>query len=332
MKKISFFSIQEYDKYFFEKIKEEFKENYEINYFKEKLTIKTAHLATGSKVVCIFVNDEANAQVIETLYQGGTELIALRCAGFNNVDMQAAKNKIKVVRVPAYSPPAVAEFALGLMLALNRKIVVASNRTKISNFSLNGLLGFDMHKKTFGIIGTGKIAKILIKMLSGFDAKVLAYDLYEDKEFAKQYNMTYTSLDYLFENSDVISLHCPLTPETTHIINARSISKMKKGVLLVNTARGLLVDTNALIDAIKAGKIGGAALDVYEKESDYYYYDHSNKTLKDDVLARLLSFKNVIITSHQAYFTYEALINIAKITFKNIDDYFEGNELVNEVK
>ena len=332
MEKISIFSTQDYDKYFFEKIKENFSESYEINYFKVKLTKETAYLAKDSKIVCIFVNDDANAEVIQALYEGGTRLIALRCAGFNNVDLKAAEGKIKVVRVPAYSPYAVAEFALGLMMALNRKLVIASNRTKESNFNLNGLLGFDMRKKTVGIVGTGKIAKVLIKLLSGFDVRFLAYDLIEDNEFAKQYNVTYATLDNFWLNSDIISLHCPLTPETKYIINRESIDKMKKGVLIVNTGRGPLIDTNALIEGIKDGKIGGVALDVYERESDYFYYDHSNKTLQDDVLSRLLSFKNVIVTSHQAFFTYEALTNIVTTTFENIKAFINDEELINEVK
>ena len=267
------------------------------------------------------------------MYAGGTRLIALRCAGFNNVDLEAAKNKgIKVVRVPAYSPHAIAEFALGLMLALNRKIPVANNRTKEANFSINGLLGFDMHQKTVGIIGTGKIAKVLIKLLSGFDLRVLAYDVVKDEEFARQYNVVYTDLDTIWAKSDIISLHCPLTEQTKYVINKESINKMKNGVLLVNTGRGPLVNSLDLIEALKNGKVGGAALDVYENESEYFYYDHSSKVLKDDVLARLLSFKNVIVSSHQAYFTYEALTSIATTTLNNIDSFLGGEQLINEVK
>lgn len=333
MEKIALFSTQDYDQYFFEKIKDSLPESYEVAYYREKLCKETAHLAKGAKVVCVFVNDDVCSDVIETLRSGGTELIALRCAGFNNVDLKAAdSNGIKVVRVPAYSPYAVAEFALGLLIALNRKIVIASSRTKDSNFNLNGLLGFDLRGKTIGVVGTGKIAKIFIKLLSGFDVKILAYDIYQDHEYAKQYNFEYTTLDNLWRHSDAISFHLPLNPDTYHIVNAKSIAKMRKGVLLINTGRGPLIDAEALIEGIKKGKIGGAALDVYEKESNYFYYDHSGKTLQDDVLARLLSFKNVIVTSHQAFFTYEALTNIVTTTFENIKSYFSGVELVNEVK
>ncbi|MDE6082614.1 MAG: 2-hydroxyacid dehydrogenase, partial [Malacoplasma sp.] len=312
METIAVFSTQEYDKYFLDKNKVNARYQCQINYFKVKLTSESADLAKGAKIVCVFVNDQVNKEVIDKLYNGGTRLIALRCAGFNNVDLVAAKDKgIKVVRVPAYSPHAIAEFALGMMIALNRKITIANNRTKESNFSINGLLGFDMHQKTVGIIGTGKIAKVLIKLLSGFDLRVLAYDVVKDEEFAKKYNVIYTDLETIWSKSDIISLHCPLNDGTKYIINKDSISKMKNGVLLVNTGRGPLVNSLDLIEGIKSGKIGAAALDVYENESEYFYYDHSNKVLKDDVLSRLLSFKNVIVSSHQAYFTYEALTSIA---------------------
>ncbi|MDE5949818.1 MAG: 2-hydroxyacid dehydrogenase [Malacoplasma sp.] len=332
METIAVFSTQEYDKYFLDKNKVNARHQCQINYFKNKLTVETADLAKGATIVCVFVNDQVNKEVIEKLYNGGTRLIALRCAGFNNVDLAAAKNKgIKVVRVPAYSPHAIAEFALGMMIALNRKITIANNRTKESNFSINGLLGFDMHQKTVGIIGTGKIAKVLIKLLSGFDLRVLAYDVVKDEEFAKKYNVVYTDLDTIWSKSDIISLHCPLNDGTKYIINKDSISKMKNGVLLVNTGRGPLVNSLDLIEGLKNGKIGAAALDVYENESEYFYYDHSNRILKDDVLARLLSFKNVIVSSHQAYFTYEALTSIATTTLQNIDSFLSNEELVNEV-
>ncbi|MDE5841520.1 MAG: 2-hydroxyacid dehydrogenase [Malacoplasma sp.] len=332
METIAVFSTQEYDKYFLDKNKVNARYQCQINYFKVKLTSESADLAKGAKIVCVFVNDQVNKEVIDKLYNGGTRLIALRCAGFNNVDLVAAKNKgIKVVRVPAYSPHAIAEFALGMMIALNRKITIANNRTKESNFSINGLLGFDMHQKTVGIIGTGKIAKVLIKLLSGFDLRVLAYDVVKDEEFAKKYNVIYTDLETIWSKSDIISLHCPLNDGTKYIINKDSISKMKNGVLLVNTGRGPLVNSLDLIEGIKSGKIGAAALDVYENESEYFYYDHSNKVLKDDVLSRLLSFKNVIVSSHQAYFTYEALTSIATTTLQNIDSFLSGEQLTNEV-
>lgn len=332
MEKIALFSMQAYDQQFFDDIKKQIGGNFEIVYYKEKLTESTAHLAKGAIGVCVFVNDNVSKEVIDTLYEGGTRLIALRCAGFNNVDLKAAEGKLKVVRVPAYSPYAVAEFALGLLLALNRNIPTAVTRTKQSNFNLNGLLGFDIYGKTIGVIGTGKIAKVFISLLSGFNVNFLAYDVYQDHEFAAKFNVKYTTLDEIYEKSDVISLHCPLTDETRYMINADSINKMKKGVLIVNTGRGPLIDTRALICGIKSGKIGGAGLDVYEKESDYFYYDHSQTTLQDDVLSRLLSFKNVIVTSHQAFFTKEALTSIATVTINNINDFLNGKELVNEVK
>lgn len=332
MEKIALFSMQAYDQQFFDDIKKQNGGNFEIVYYKEKLTESTAHLAKGAIGVCVFVNDNVSKEVIDTLYEGGTRLIALRCAGFNNVDLKAAEGKLKVVRVPAYSPYAVAEFALGLLLALNRNIPTAVTRTKQSNFNLNGLLGFDIYGKTIGVIGTGKIAKVFISLLSGFNVNFLAYDVYQDHEFAAKFNVKYTTLDEIYEKSDVISLHCPLTDETRYMINADSINKMKKGVLIVNTGRGPLIDTRALICGIKSGKIGGAGLDVYEKESDYFYYDHSQTTLQDDVLSRLLSFKNVIVTSHQAFFTKEALTSIATVTINNINDFLNGKELVNEVK
>ena len=239
---------------------------------------------------------------------------------------------MKVVRVPAYSPHAVAEYTLALMLTLNRKIHRASWRTRDGNFSLHGLMGFDMYNKTAGIIGTGKIAKILIRILRGFGMNVLGYDLYPDKKFADEVGMTYTSLNELYADSDIISLHCPLTPETDHMIDKNAISKMKKGVMVINTGRGRLIDTNDLIDGLKEKIIGSAALDVYEEESNYFYMDRSDYIIDDDVLARLLSFNNVIVTSHQAFFTQEAMANIANTTLQNIRDFRTGSELQNEVK
>jgi D-lactate dehydrogenase len=257
----------------------------------------------------------------------------LRCAGYNNVDLNAAQeNGIKVVRVPAYSPYAVAEHTVALMLALNRRIPRATWRTRDGNFSLNGLLGFDMHGKTAGIIGTGKIAKILIQILKGFGMNILAYDLYPDYNFAREHQVVYTSLDELYHSSDIISLHCPLTEQTKYLINDYSISKMKDGVMIINTGRGQLIHTNALIEGLKNKKIGSAGLDVYEEEGDYFYEDKSDRIIDDDVLARLLSFNNVIVTSHQAFFTHEALENIASTTLQNIKDFAENKSLANEVK
>jgi D-lactate dehydrogenase len=279
------------------------------------------------------VNDIADAQVIRAMAANGVKLIALRCAVYNNVDLNAAQeNGIKVVRVPAYSPYAVAEHTVALMLALNRRIPRATWRTRDGNFSLNGLLGFDMHGKTAGIIGTGKIAKILIQILKGFGMNILAYDLYPDNNFAREHQVVYTSLDELYHSSDIISLHCPLTEQTKYLINDYSISKMKDGVMIINTGRGQLIHTNALIEGLKNKKIGSAGLDVYEEEGDYFYEDKSDRIIDDDVLARLLSFNNVIVTSHQAFFTHEALENIASTTLQNIKDFAENKSLANEVK
>ena len=288
-------------------------------------------LTQDTDAVCIFVNDTADAAVIDAMVNNGVKLLALRCAGFNNVDLKAAKGKLPVVRVPAYSPYAVAEYSLALMLSLNRKIHRAYWRTRDGNFSLNGLIGFDMHGKTIGIIGTGKIAKILIRLLKGFGMRILAYDLYPDMKFAEEEGISYVTLDELYRESDIISLHCPLTDQTKYMIDKDSIDKMKKGVMIINTGRGQLINTNDLIEGLKEKKIAAAGLDVYEEEGEYFYEDKSDKIIDDDVLARLLSFNNVIVTSHQAFFTKEALYNIAETTLQNIDDFRHHRPLVNEV-
>ena len=288
-------------------------------------------LTQDTDVVCIFVNDTADAAVIDAMVDNGVKLLALRCAGFNNVDLKAAKGKLPVVRVPAYSPYAVAEYSLALMLSLNRKIHRAYWRTRDGNFSLNGLMGFDMHGKTIGIIGTGKIAKILIRLLKGFGMRILAYDLYPDMKFAGEEGISYVSLDELYRESDIISLHCPLTDQTKYMIDKDSIDKMKEGVMIINTGRGQLINTNDLIEGLKEKKIAAAGLDVYEEEGEYFYEDKSDKIIDDDVLARLLSFNNVIVTSHQAFFTKEALHNIAETTLQNIEDFRCHRPLVNEV-
>lgn len=332
MAEIVVFGSQPYDEHFFNLMNVEKKFGFSFKFLKENLTETTASLAKGYEVVCAFVNDTMNDKVIHTLYNNGTRLLALRCAGFNNVDLKAAEGKIQVVRVPAYSPYAVAEYALGLMLASNRHICQARQRTREGNFSLNGLMGFDMHEKTIGVIGTGKIAKILIQLLSGFNVHILAYDIYPDENFAQKWGVKYTTQDEIFKHSDIITLHCPLTPESHHMINAEAIAKMKPGVMLINTGRGPLIDTNALIEGLKNHTIGSAALDVYEKEGDYFYTDHSLEAMEDDNLARLLSFNNVIISSHQAFFTHEALTNIATTTLENIKAYKEHQPLINEVK
>ena len=327
--KIAFFGAKPYDIASFDKVNEKY--NYDIKYFKGHLNPNNVVLTQDADAVCIFVNDTADAAVIDAMADNGVKLLALRCAGFNNVDLEAAKGKLPVVRVPAYSPYAVAEYSLALMLSLNRKIHRAYWRTRDGNFSLNGLMGFDMHGKTVGIIGTGKIAKILIRILKGLGMHILAYDVYPDYKFAEEEGITYTTLDELYKNSNIISLHCPLTEQTRYIINDDSIAKMKDGVMIINTGRGQLIHTNALIEGLKEKKISAAGLDVYEEEGDYFYEDKSDKIIDDDVLARLLSFNNVIVTSHQAFFTKEAMHNIAETTLQNIEDFRQNRPLVNEV-
>ncbi|MBC5643237.1 2-hydroxyacid dehydrogenase [Parabacteroides sp. BX2] len=327
--KIAFFGAKPYDIASFDKVNEKY--NYDIKYFKGHLNPNNVVLTQDADAVCIFVNDTADAAVIDAMADNGVKLLALRCAGFNNVDLEAAKGKLPVVRVPAYSPYAVAEYSLALMLSLNRKIHRAYWRTRDGNFSLNGLMGFDMHGKTVGIIGTGKIAKILIRILKGLGMHILAYDVYPDYKFAEEEGITYTTLDELYKNSNIISLHCPLTEQTRYIINDDSIAKMKDGVMIINTGRGQLIHTNALIEGLKEKKISAAGLDVYEEEGGYFYEDKSDKIIDDDVLARLLSFNNVIVTSHQAFFTKEAMHNIAETTLQNIEDFRQNRPLVNEV-
>ncbi len=329
MVKVAFFDTKSYDETSFNKTNADY--GFDIHYYQEHLNLKTVPLAKGADVVCIFVNAECNAAVIDELEKYGVKLIALRCAGFNNVDLKAAKGRIKVVRVPAYSPHAVAEYAVSLMLALNRKIFRAVNRTREGNFALKGLMGFDMHGKTAGIVGMGRIAKELIKILHGFGMRVMAYDLYPDQDFAKQYDVQLVSLDELYAQSDIISLHCPLTPETTFLINAQSIAKMKRGVMIINTGRGKLIHTEDLIEGLRTKQVGSAGLDVYEEEKNYFYEDRSDKIIDDDVLARLLMMPNVVLTSHQAFFTAEAMHNIALTTLESIKEFSEGKALTNEV-
>ena len=322
---IAFFGSKPYDEASFNEKNSGY--GFELRYYKGHLNLNNVILTQGVDAVCIFVNDTADAEVIRQLAANGVKLLALRCAGYNNVDLKAAaENGITVVRVPAYSPYAVAEYTVALMLSLNRKI------PRDGNFSLHGLLGFDMYGKTAGIIGTGKIAKKLIAILRGFGMNILAYDLYPDYNFAREHQVVYTTLDELYRSSDIISLHCPLTEQTRYLINDYSISKMKDGVMIINTGRGQLIHTNALIEGLKNKKIGSAGLDVYEEESEYFYEDRSDKIIDDDTLARLLSFNNVIVTSHQAFFTREALANIASTTLMNIKDFMEHKKLENEVR
>jgi len=326
---IAFFGTKPYDEASFNEKNKEY--DFELRYYKGHLNKHNVILTQGVDAVCIFVNDTADAEVLRMMADNGVKLLALRCAGYNNVDLAAAKDKLKVVRVPAYSPYAVAEHAVALMLALNRKIHRAYWRTRDGNFALHGLMGFDMNGKTAGIIGTGKIARILIRILQGFGMKVVAYDLYPDEKYAREVGISYVSLDGLYAQADMISLHVPLTDQTKNMIDAQSIAKMKEGTIIINTSRGQLIHTNALIEGLKSKKIAAAGLDVYEEEEGYFYEDQSDKIIDDDVLARLLSFNNVIVTSHQGFFTREAMHNIAETTLQNIQDFIDGKTLVNEV-
>jgi len=284
-----------------------------------RLSAATAATAAGCGAVCVFVNDRVDRDCIEALKKQGVRLIALRCAGFNNVDLAAAKTAgLPVVRVPAYSPYAVAEHTVGLLLTLNRKIHRASNRVREHNFSLNGLVGFDLHGKTVGIVGTGKIGKIAAQIFKGFGTEVLAYDPLPARDWAAQQAIAYVPLDELFARSHIISLHLPLTPESAHLVNARTLGQMRRGAHLINTSRGKLVDTSAVIDALKSGQLGGVALDVYEEEAGVFFEDLSGQVLLDDELSRLLTFPNVLVTSHQAFLTHEALTEIARVTSENL--------------
>ena len=321
MIKVAFFDTKEYDRASFELCNVQ--NEMEFKFLETKLTEDTVDLAKGCDVVCVFVNDTVNDKVIDKLYEYGVKMIALRCAGYNNVDLSRAYGKIHVVHVPAYSPYAVAEHAAALLLTSVRRIHKAYNRTRDFNFSLNGLTGFDLHGKTVGVVGTGKIGRIFINICQGFGMNVIAYDKFP----AKDSGLNYVSLDELFEKSDIISLHCPLTEETTHLINRESIAKMKKGVVILNTSRGALINAEALLDGIKSRKIGAACLDVYEEEADIFFEDRSGHILNDELLARLISMPNVIVTSHQAFLTKEALTNIAETTIKNIKSFFENDGL-----
>ncbi len=323
--KVTFFDSKPYDIASFEKYN--FQNGIEFRFYDTKLNEDTVNLASGSDAVCVFVNDTVNAAVIDALCKNGVKLIALRSAGYNNVDVKHAFGKIHVVHVPAYSPYAVAEHAMALLLTSVRRIHKAYNRTRDNNFSLNGLIGFDLHGKTVGVIGTGKIGRIFADICRGFGMNVLAYDKYpSESDFIR-----YLPLDELLEKSDIVSLHCPLTEETRHLINASSIARMKKGVVVINTSRGALIDAEALLEGIKQRQIGAACLDVYEEESDIFFEDRSGHILADDVLARLISMPNVIVTSHQAYLTSEALDSIAKTTVENIRSYMSGEVCENEL-
>ena len=304
-------------------------------FFEPRLQPQTARLAAGFPVVCAFVNDDLGAPVLEQLAAGGVELVALRCAGFNNVDLDAAHRLgLTVVRVPAYSPHAVAEHAAALILTLNRKLHRAHQRVREGNFSLAGLEGFDLHGRTAGVVGMGKIGRCLARILRGFGMTVLGFDTYPDHHFADETGVRFVPLDDLLERADIVSLHAPLTPQTHHLVDAGRISRMKPGVMIINTSRGALIDTAALVSGLKTGHIGAAGLDVYEEESGYFFEDRSDHVITDDLLARLLTFPNVLITSHQGFLTGEALDNIAATTAENIHEYLgglRGRELENVV-
>lgn len=328
--KILFYDTKPYDKEFFNKYNKGY--GFDIKYLTGKLTEESADLAKGYDIISIFVNDTVDKKVIDILVECGVKLIAMRCAGYNNVSLKDIDGKIKVVRVPAYSPYSIAEYTVGMIMTLNRKIHKAYIRTREGNFSITGLMGYDLHEKTAGIIGAGKIAQILIKILKGFGMKVIAYDPYPNYEKAKELGFEFTDLDTLYKEADIISLNCPLTKETRYMINRNSMNKMKDGVMIVNTGRGMLIDTVDLIEALKDKKIGAAALDVYEEEADYFFEDYSNMVIEDDILGRLLSFNNVLVTSHQAFFTKEAVEEITRVTMENIKRFQEGKPLENEVK
>lgn len=325
MLRFALFDAREYDREGFKRSCQKY--GVYIKFFETKLNIDTVALSKGYDGVIVFVNDCVNKVVIDKLVEYKIKILALRCAGFNNVDLPAAKDKLTVVRVPAYSPQAIAEHTMALLLSSVRKIHKAYIRTRNFNFSINEFTGFELKDKTIGIIGTGRIGKAFIDICKGFGMHICCYDPFPDS--CCDYN--YVSLNEIYKKSDIISLHCPLTKENRHLINAETIEKMKKGVILINTSRGQLIDTQALIQGIRREKIGGACLDVYEEESDIFFEDHSSVIIRDDTLLRLISMPNVIVTSHQAFLTREALDSIAETTVSNLVNFFRGN-IVNEVK
>ncbi len=323
--KIAFFDAKPYDKASFEKYVND--TEIILKYFDTKLNEDTVELAKGYDGVCAFVNDDINKYVIDSLYSYGIKILVMRCAGYNNVDVKYAKGKIRIARVPAYSPYSIAEHAMAMLLCAVRKIHRAYIRTKDFNFSLNGLTGFDLNGKTVGIVGTGRIGKAFLNICKGFNMNILAYDkicTYCDEA-------EYVTIEDIFAKSDIISLHCPLNDETYHLIDENAIKKMKKGVIIINTSRGALIDAESLLEGIKSRKIGGACLDVYEEESDFFFEDLSGHIIKDDILARLISMPNVIVTSHQAYLTEEALENIARTTVENIISLMSSQSCENEI-
>ena len=327
--KIAFFDTKPYDRDAFDRVARQ--NNIEIKYYETKLNEDTAELARGADAVCVFVNDTVNAAVIDKLTELGIKTVALRCAGFNNVDIKHALGRIHVLRVPAYSPYAVAEHTVAMLLTSIRRIHKAYIRTRDFNFSLAGMTGFDLHGKTVGVIGTGRIGRAFIDIALGFGMKVLAYDKYPSPELESRGNVRYVTTDELFEGSDIISLHCPLTEDTYHVINETTLAKCKPGVVILNTSRGALVDAEALLAGIKSRKVGAACLDVYEEEADLFFEDFSGHIVNDDTLARLISMPNVIVTSHQAFLTKEALDNIAETTVDNLIALDRSGQCPNEI-
>jgi D-lactate dehydrogenase len=302
-----------------------------LRFLEARLDASTAALAAGCEAVCIFVNDTADAGVLATLAAGGVRLLALRCAGFNNVDLEAAKRHgLTVVRVPAYSPHAVAEHAVALILTLNRKTHRAFNRVRESNFALDGLLGFDLHGRTCGVVGTGKIGAIFARLMLAFGCRVIAFDPNPEPDLART-GAVYTSLETIWRESDIIALHCPLTPATRYVVNAAAVARLKRGVMLINTSRGALIDTRAAIDGLKSGQIGYLGIDVYEEEADLFFEDHSGRIVGDDVFARLTTFPNVLITAHQGFFTTDALGNIAETTIASLSEFASGGPCAHAV-
>ena len=328
--KVACFSTKSYDRQSFNRALPDF--GHSFSYFEVKLDLHTISLANGHQAICSFVNDHIDEAVMKKLNQLGIRLIALRCAGYNQVDLNAASARgIKIVRVPAYSPEAVAEHAFALILTLARKTHKAYNRVRENNFSLEGLTGFNIHGKTIGVIGTGAIGRAFCRIAKGFGCRVIAYDIHEDDEM-KQLGVSYLPLDEVFSTSHIISLHCPLTPETHHLINAASIGRMQDGVALINTGRGALIETKAVIKALKNKKIGNLGIDVYEQEENIFFKNLSEEIMQDEQIARLMTFPNVLVTGHQAFLTKEALEQISKITLENITAYEKGDALINEVK
>ncbi|MFD1561762.1 2-hydroxyacid dehydrogenase [Paraburkholderia silviterrae] len=326
---IAVFSAKPYDRQFLDAANAD--HGHRIRYLDDPLNADTAGLAAGHRGVCIFVNDEANEAVLDVLAHGGTQLIALRCTGYNNVDLKAAAERgIKVVRVVDYSPNSVAEHAVALLMAINRKVHRAYNRTRDFNFALDGLMGFDLCGKTVAVIGTGKIGRVFARIMVGFGCNVIGYDAYPSPEF-EALGGRYARVEEVGANADIVSLHCPLTPQTHHIIGVDMLARAKRGALLINTSRGGLVDTEAAIEALKSGQLGGLAIDVYEQEADVFFRDLSGTIVNDDVLQRLMTFPNVIVTGHQAFLTREAVSTICETTLRSITEFETGQALTNEI-